>query len=56
MNEAVLVKYIKHLIDINTQKLERSFADGNSDSDFYDGVISGLETVLKQMGVLVEAK
>lgn len=53
MNEAVLIKYMKHLIDINTQKLEHSLADGNSDADFYDGVISGLETVLKQMGALV---
>lgn len=56
MNEAVLIKYIKHLIDVSAEKLEHSVADGNSDSDFYDGVISGLETVLKQMGVLVEAK
>lgn len=56
MNETVLIKYIKHLLEVNAEKLERSFADGNSNSDFYDGVRSGLETVLNQMGVPVEAK
>jgi hypothetical protein len=56
MDETVLVKYIKYLIDLNTENLKHSFADGNSDMDFYDGVIMGLEMVLKKMGVLVESK